>query len=126
MPNSKRPAALISHTEAVRRNLDEAPDRVCKALDPADPDHDDMENEKIIADQLLKVMSMVSGVGESQLRTNFVGMLKNKRSGLAEELRTLLQAARYVTAEADDRVIGTSATAAFPGQPCDVLVRHVM
>lgn len=124
LPNGKRPALIVSHAAAVRRNIEDAPARMLSALNPQSQDEPYVETEKIIAEVLVDLAGEMSGVDKRTLTQNLIQKLQTK--AFQEKMHTFLKAAHYLSADADDRVIGTSATAAFPGSQCDLLLRHVM
>lgn len=129
LPNSKMCAQIVPYSTAVQRNLEHAPVRIMEALiDESDPSY---VNENMIARSLVEFISQVFGKSEHEVKDKIVDALKKVMPGTnrypaREMLSRHLSHCRHVCAEVDDRVIGTSTTAAFPGQMCDVIVRHAM
>ena len=137
LPNSKLCAQIVPYNTAIRRNLKDAPARIGKAVSPESRDREDnLSNEREIGESFIDLVSVImfGGKNKEEIRQKLAEALIDKndagygvRSYPARDAMTrFLKHARHVCDEVDERVIGTSTTAAFPGQMCDIILRHVV
>lgn len=131
LPRTKHVGLILPYDEAVKRELDAMPGRIVSVIKKNYVKDETLENERIFTEAMVALFKEMTGESTATINSRLVQALENpiengqpnpKRSAL----RRFLETARYVTAGVDERVIGTAADSAFPGNNVDLLLRHSM